>query len=110
MLRKIRNQQSKFRTKSWVQINNDAYEMLKSSLCSYSDTYILVSGTITIDGDGADDNAKRFYERNKRVIFKNCAPFTDCRSKIDNTQIDNAKDLDVAMPMYSLIEYSDNYL
>ena len=84
--------------------------MLKSSLCSYSDTYILVSGTITIDGDGADDNAKRFYERNKRVIFQNCAPFTDCRSKIDNTQIDNAKDLDVAMPMYNLIEYSDNYL
>ena len=61
-------------------------------------------------GEGDDDNAKRFYERNKRVIFKNCAPFTDCRSKIDNNQIDNAKDLDVAMPMYSLIEYSDNYL
>ena len=51
--------------------------MLKSSLDDYSDGYILVSGTITIYGAGADDNAKRGDERNKGVIFKNCAPFTD---------------------------------
>ena len=46
---------------------------------------------------------------NKKVIFKNCAPFTDCISKINNTQVDNAKDIDIVMPMYNLIEYSNNY-
>ena len=45
----------------------------------------------------------------KEIIFKNCAPFTDCISEINNTQVDNAKDLDVVMLMYNLIEYSDNY-
>ena len=73
--------------------------MLRSSLCDYSDAYILVSGTITITGAGADDAAKRLDERNKGVIFKNCAPFTDCISEINNTQIDNAKYIDVEMPM-----------
>ena len=43
------------------------------------------------------------------MIFKNCAPFADCISEINNTQIDNAKDIDVVMPMYNLIEYNDNY-
>ena len=65
--------------------------MLKSSLCGYSDAYILASGTITIDGERADDNAKLLHEKNKGVIFKNCAPFTDCISKINNTWKDNAK-------------------
>ena len=46
---------------------------------------------------------------NIKVIFKNCAPFTNCISEINNTQIDNAKDIDIVMPMYNLIEYSDNY-
>ena len=45
----------------------------------------------------------------KKVIFKNCAPFTNCISKINNTQIDNAEYIDIVMPMYNLIEYSDNY-
>ena len=69
--------------------------------------YILVSGTIT--GAGEDDAAKRADERNKGLIFKNCAPFTDCTSEINNTEIDNAKYIDVVMPMYNLIEYSNNY-
>ena len=43
------------------------------------------------------------------VVFKNCAPFTDCISEINNTQIDNAKDINVVMLMYNLIECSDNY-
>ena len=73
--------------------------MLRSSLCDYSDAYILVSGTIIITGAGADDSAKRLEEKNKGVIFKNCAPFTDCISEINNTQIDNAKYIDVVMPM-----------
>ena len=46
---------------------------------------------------------------NEKVIFKNCAPFTDCISKINNTQIDNAKDIDIVIPIYNLIVYSDNY-
>ena len=46
---------------------------------------------------------------NKEVIFKNCAPFTDCMSKINNTQVDNAKDIHIVMLMYNLIEYSNNY-
>ena len=56
-------------------------------------------------------NAKRLDKRNKGVIFKNCAPFIDYISKINNTQInDNARDLDIAMLMYNLTEYSNNYL
>ena len=88
------NQPTKFRKKNWVEISDDARgtyntnsqikfkttSMLKSSLCDYSDAYILVSGTITITEAGADDAAKRLDERNKGAIFKNFAPFTDCIS------------------------------
>ena len=66
-----------------------------------------MSGFITITGAGYDDAARRLDERNKGVIFKHCAPFTDCVSEINNTQIDNAKYIDVIMSMYNLIEYSD---
>ena len=83
--------------------------MLKSSLCDYNDAYILVKGTITIIGRGADAAARQADERDKGVSFKNCAPFINCISEINNTQIDNAKDIDIVMPMYNLIEYSDNY-
>ena len=83
--------------------------MLTSSLCDYSVAYILVNGTITIIGAGTDAAARQADERNKGVSFKNCAPFTNCISEINNTQVDNAKDIDIVMPMYNLIEYSDNY-
>ena len=83
--------------------------MLKSSFCDYSDAYILVKGTITINGREGDDVARRADERGKGVSFKNCAPFINCIGEINNTQIDNAKDIDIVMPMYNLIEYSDNY-
>ena len=83
--------------------------MLKSSLCDYSDAYILIKGTIAITGAGADAAARQADERDKGVVFKNCAPFTNCISEINNTQVDNAKDIDIVMPMYNLIEYSDNY-
>ena len=65
--------------------------MLKSSLCDYNDAYTLVSRTITIDGAGADDVTKRLDERNKEVIFKNCAPLTDCIREVNTTQIDDAE-------------------
>ena len=60
---------------------------------------------------GAGDNAAARQEdkRDKGVTFKNCAPFSNCISKINNTQVDNAKDIDIVMPMYNLIEYSHNY-
>ena len=83
--------------------------MLKSSLCDYSDAYILVKGTITIAGAGDDAAARQADERDNGATFKNCAPFTNCISEINNTQVDNAKDIDIVMPMYNLIEYSDNY-
>ena len=81
----------------------------KSSLCDYSNTYILVKGRIKITGAGTDAAARKANERGKGVIFKNYASFTYCISEINNAKIDNAKDLDAVMPMYSLIEYSDNY-
>ena len=109
-----------FWTKNWFEINdasiggynvNSQFEfkstMLKSSLCDYSDAYILVKGTITvadISAAGAVAN-----NTNKKVIFKNCAPFSNCISEINNTQTDNARDIDIVMPMNNVIEYSDNY-
>ena len=81
--------------------------MLRSSLCDYSDAYILVKGNITVNNTAADGAAAN--NTNKKVIFKNCAPFTNCISKINNTQIDNAEYIDIVMPMYNLIEYSDDY-
>ena len=83
--------------------------MLKSSLCDYSDAYTLVKGKITITGAGDDAAARQADERDKGVAFKNYAPFTSCISEINNTQIDNCKDIDIVMPLYNLIEYSDNY-
>ena len=82
--------------------------VLRSSLCDYSDTYILISGTITITRTGADDTARRLDERNKGVIFKTCAPFIDCISEINNTQIDNAKYIAFVMPVHNLIKYNNN--
>ena len=114
------NQPSKFRTKNWIEINDEsrgAYNvnseikfkntMLKSSLCGYSDAYILVKRTITVNNTAA--RGATANNTNKKVIFKNCAPFTNCISEINNTQIDNAKDIDIVMPMYNLIEHCDNY-
>ena len=96
--------------------------MLRSSLCDYADAYILVNGTIKITGNAGtepDENASRTEaqllavrqadERDKGVTFKNCAPFTKCINRINNTETDNAEDIDVIMPMYNLIECSDNY-
>ena len=79
--------------------------MLKLSLCDYSNAYILVSETIT-----AENTRTEVAPNNRKsTIFENCAPFTHCIGEINNTQIDNAKDIDIAIPKYNLIEYSDNY-
>ena len=63
--------------------------------------------TITVNNTAAADAAEN--NTNKKVIFQNCAPFTNVISEINNTQIDNAKDNDIVMPMYNLIEFSNNY-
>ena len=83
--------------------------MLRSNLCDYAGSYILVKGTITITGVGDNAGERQQDERDKGVIFKNCAPFTNCISRINNIDIDNVQDIDIVMPMYNLIEYSDNY-
>ena len=115
------NQPCKFRTRNWVEINDESRgtytsndikfktTMLRSNLCDYADAYILVKGTITITGAGNDDATKQADGRDKGVTFKNCEPFTKCISRINNTDIDNAQDIDTVMAMYNLIEYSDNY-
>ena len=95
-------------SKNWVENNDESREifsvnrqtnfktsMLRSSLCDYSDAYILVKRNITVNNTaagGADAN-----NTNKKVIFKNCAPFTDCISKINNIQVDNARDIDIVL-------------
>ena len=83
--------------------------MLRSNLCDYADAYILVKETITITGEGNDGAARQADERDKGVIFKNCAPFTKCISRINNTNVDNTQDVFIIMPIYNLIEYSDSY-
>ena len=114
------NKISKFRTRKWVEINDESkgtYDvgseikfkttMIKSSLCDSSDAYIYIRGTITVNDTAAEGAAAN--NNNKKVILKNCASFINCISQINHTEIDNAKYLDVVMPMYNLIEYSDNY-
>ena len=81
--------------------------MLRSSLYDYRDAYIPITGNTSVNNT-AGDKAKA-NNTNKKVIFKNCAPFTNCISKINNTQVDNAKDINIVMPMYNVKEYSDNY-
>ena len=121
LLENVSNQPSKFRTRDWVEINDESKgtytgnsikfktTMLRSNLCDYADAYILVKGIITITGRENDVAARKADERNKGVKFKNCAPFTKCINRINNTEIDTARDINIIMPMYNFIEYIDNY-
>ena len=106
----------RFVTKIWIEVYDQSEKncspnkeirikmaMLRWDLCNFSDAYIVVEGTITLEGD---NNAN---EQNKHFAFKNNASFTNCISKINVEKIDNAEDLDVVMLMYSLLEYSKNY-
>ena len=83
--------------------------MQKPSLCDYRDVYILMSETVTVVGAEAYNTAIAADRKGKKAIFKNCALFTDWITEINNTQVNNEKDLDVVMPIYNLIEYGDNY-
>ena len=106
------NQPSKFRTRNWVKTNDEIRgeyspnkqirfkaAMLRSSLCDYSYAYILVEGNISVNNTATDGAAAN--NTNKKVIFKNCAPFTNCISKINNTEIDNAEYIDIVIPKRS---------
>ena len=107
---------SKFATRKWYIINdqnngqygrgneNDSTikfetKVIKPNLCDYSDAYILVTGDIKVAAVAVDIN----------VTFKNCAPFTRCITHINDEHVETAENLDIIMPMYNLIEYSDNY-
>ena len=79
--------------------------MLKSSLCYYGNAYILASRTKDIP----DTGTAAAPNNRKNIIVENCIPFTDWISETNNTQLDNAKDIDVVILMYNLIEYSDSY-
>ena len=106
------NENSKFATKRWYIIDSESKgnyshenpikfltKSIESSLCDYSDAYILVTGNINItNGDNIT-----------KVAFKNCAPFKKCRKKLNEPFVDNAEYINIAMPMYNFIEYSNNY-
>ena len=126
-------------TKKWIEVFNQSEKnynsnkeiriktpMLRSDLCDFSDAYIVVKGDITVTKKTftADDfeapnntaanatatnNANNNAFGEKKLIFKNNAPFINCITKINGIKIDNAEDLDVVMPMYNLLEYSKNY-
>ena len=100
--------------------------MLRSDLCDYSDAYTVVKGNITVtkkiftvdDFEEPNNTAANITATNtandnafgeKKLVFKSNAPFINCLSKINGVKTDNAEDLDVVMPMYSLLEYSKNY-
>ena len=106
------NENSKFELKKWYVIDSESKgnyshknpikfltNSLESSLCDYSDAYILVTGNITATPNNAAT----------QVVFKNCAPFEKCRTEINETFVDDAQYTHIAMPMYYLIGYSDNY-
>ena len=108
---------SKFMTKKWVKVNDLSSgqysvnknirlktSMLSSRLCDYSDEYIVVTGTIDLLAAVANENDKT----EKDASLKNNAPFRSWISKINSALIDNADDLDIVMPMYNLLEYSQN--
>ena len=120
LLDKIDNDSKHFATKKWYVINDEnntnygvnkdtgannpdtiKYDtrVLKPNLCDYTEAYILVDGTIR--GTGGENNS--------RLALRNCAPFTKCNLEINDEHIDTTKYLDIVMPMYNLIEYSDNY-
>ena len=109
------NQSSKFRTRNSVEINDESggkynvsnqiiTSMIKSNLSDYSGSYIHVIRTIIAPNIGT---VAASNNRDKKVIFKNCPPFTNCISKIYNKQVHGAHDIDLVICTYNLIEHSD---
>ena len=124
LLDKIDTDSKHFTTKKWYIINDEnntnygvnkntgadnpdtiKYDtrVLKPNLCDYAEACILVDGTIRAEAANAANAAAT------RLALKNCAPFIKCNLEINDEHVDTAENLDMAMPMYKLIEYSDNY-
>ena len=112
LLDNTENEYSTFATKKWHITDSEPKgnyshqnpirfltNSLESSLCDYSDAYILVTGSITVTGGDNDT----------KVVFENCAPFNKCRTEINETFVDEADIINITMPVYNLLEYSDNY-
>ena len=120
LLDKIDTDSKHFTTKKWYIINDEnntnygvnkdtgadnpdtnKYDtrVLKPNLCDYAEAYILVNGTVTATAANA----------NTRLALKNCAPFTKCNLEINDEHVDTTENLDITMPMYNLVKYSDNY-
>ena len=115
LLGKTSEKVPRFITKNWIEVHDQSGEIynikkqirfktsiLRSDLCGCSDAYIVVKGDITVLRGNNDAYGKR-------LAFKNNAPFISCISKINNTLINNAEDLDIVMPVYNLLECSKNY-
>ena len=116
------NEISKFATTKWYVIDSESKgnyshenpikfltSSLESNLRDYSDAYILVTGNIAVTrtiaaAAGGNVHRKQPLNAATQVIFKNCAPFEDCRTEIKNTFVDYANFLNITMPMYNLIE------
>ena len=122
------NQNSKFATKKWYVLDSESKgnyshpdlikfltKSIESSLCDYSDAYILVTGNITVTRtiaaavSGVNPQRKQPLAAATQVVFKNCAPFKKFSTKIDGTLVEETDFINITMPMYNLIEYSDNY-
>ena len=116
LLNDSNNESSKFATRKWYTINdqnNGQYgngdqnsstikfetKVIKPNLCDYSDAYSLVTGNITATGGNT----------NTKLAFKNCAPFRRCVTDINDEHVETTENLDIILPMYNLLEYSDNY-
>ena len=82
---------------------------IESSLYDYSDAYILVTGNISVERRNAAGTADIALGAITQVAFKNCTPFKKCRIEINETLVDETDFINITMPMYNLIEYSDNY-
>ena len=116
LLGKTPDEMLRFITNKWVEVHDqsgsadDRYKpskqirfktsKLRSDLCNFSDAYIVVKEKINVT------RPNNVYD--KKLTFKNNAPFVSCISKINNTLVNNAEDLDIVMPMYNLLEYSKN--
>ena len=126
MLENTPNQLTKFRAGNWVEINdksqpaynNNSNEnnnnikfkksMIRPNLCDYNDAYIFVKETVAVPNSAAEGAAVN--DTNKEVVFKYCAPFPNCTTKMNNTHLKNAEHTDIVMPVYNLTECSDSYI
>ena len=122
LLNNSENEYSKFATKKWYVIDSDSKGVysheneikfitssLESRICDYSDAYILVTGNIVVKKRNAANTDDIALDAITQVAFKNCVPFKDCRTDINNKFVDEAHHINITIPMYNLIEYSDNY-